>query len=125
MRKRQHFRDTLPDKAMELVGQLGDGLRNVVPAGAGKWLQTGAAIGVARTGTRVVGQVVRRNPVAVAAAAAGIGLVLYAVRRHRRKAEAEAAIEGKSRRIEARRGAPRKRATNQDGVVAASGADGD
>ncbi|MBB1473296.1 MULTISPECIES: hypothetical protein [unclassified Luteimonas] len=125
MHKRHHLRDTLPDKAMELVGQLGEGLRNVVPAGAGKWLQTGAAIGVARTGTRAVSHVVRRNPVAVAAAAAGIGLVLYAVRRHRRKAEAEAAIEGKSRRIEAKRGAPRKRAANADGVVAASGADGD
>lgn len=125
MRKRLQIRDTFPDKAMELVGQLGDGIRNVVPAGAGKWLQTGAALGVARTGTRVVGSVVRRNPVAVAAAAAGIGLVLYAVRRHRRKAEAEAAIEGRSRRIEATRKAPRKRASSQDGVVAASGADGD
>ena len=125
MRKRQQLRDTLPDKAMELVGQLGDGLRNVVPAGAGKWLQTGAALGVARTGTRAVGHVVRRNPVAVAAAAAGIGLVLYAVRRHRRKAEAEAAIEGRSRRIAAARTTPRKRASTTDGVVAASGADGD
>ena len=118
MRKRLQIRDTFPDKAMELVGQLGDGIRNVVPAGAGKWLQTGAALGVARTGTRVVGGVVRRNPVAVAAAAAvvGAGVLAYVLYRKRRQRQASEPIDGEARRVarrEAGNAAARARATSR------------
>lgn len=110
MRKRtiiRDVRDAFPDKAMDFAGRLGDGLRHampdglrqVVPAGAGKWLQTGVALGAARTGIRAAGTVARRHPVALTAAAVGIGAALYAVARHRRKLAEQDAIEGRSQRI--------------------------
>ena len=100
--------DSYTDKMMDLVGQVGDNLRTALPGSAGKWLQTGAALGAAKAGTRVVGTLVRRNPAVLVAAAAAAGVAWYAVNRHRRKQEAQdAVIEGQSRRIDARR-APRK-----------------
>lgn len=104
--------DTFSGKVLELAGQVGDSLKNAIPAGAGKWLQTGAALGMAKTGSRVAGKFIRRNPVMAVAAAAGAGLLWYAARRQARKAQ-NGAIEGKATRIEAKRGpsAPRKRAT--------------
>jgi hypothetical protein len=103
--------DSFSDKAMELVGQVGDGLKHAIPNGAGKWLQTGAALGMAKTGTRVAGRLIRRNPAVAVAAAAGAGLLWYVVRRQAKKAE-NGAIEGQSTRVEAKRGtsATRKRA---------------
>lgn len=49
-----------------------------------QWLKTGAALGIARTGARVAGGVVRRNPgLALAAAAVGAGYLAYtAYRKH-------------------------------------------
>ncbi|GAA4856652.1 hypothetical protein [Luteimonas vadosa] len=94
--------DTFSDKAMELAGQVGDSLKHVVPAGAGKWLQTGAALSMAKTGTRVAGKLVRRNPTLAVAAAAGAGLLWYMARRQQKKAQ-NGAIEGKATRIEAKR----------------------
>lgn len=104
--------DTFSDKVLELAGQVGDSLKNAMPAGAGKWLQTGAALGMAKTGSRVAGKFIRRNPVMAVAAAAGAGLLWYAAHRQARKAQ-NGAIEGKATRIEAKRAssAPRKRAT--------------
>lgn len=123
MRKRTIIRDVrnaLPDRAVELAGRLGEGLRHGgdaagkwlhdvpqtaghwlqgVPAGAGKWLQAGVAMGAARTGVRAVGTVARRHPVAVTAAAIGIGAALYAVVRHRRKAAERAALGSRSQRL--------------------------
>lgn len=102
--------DSISGKMMDLVGQVGHGVRNTLPDGAGKWLQTGVALGAARTGSRAVGTLLRRNPVAVVAAAVGIGAAWYAVHRYRRKQQANGGgqvIEGQSRRVEARR-APRK-----------------
>jgi hypothetical protein len=57
-----------------------------------QWLQTGAALGVARTGARVAGGVVRRNPgLALAAAAIGAGYLAYtAYRKHAIAAAANA-----------------------------------
>jgi hypothetical protein len=106
--------DSFSDKTLELVSQLGDSLKNAVPGSAGKWLQTGAALGVARTGSRVAGAFIRRNPAVTIAAAAGAGLLWYAARRHAKKTQ-NGAIEGKATRIEAKRGsaAPRKRATRK------------
>ena len=105
--------DSFSGKVMDLVGQVGDNLRGALPDNAGKWLQTGAALGVAKTGSRAVGTFVRRNPAAAVAAAIGAGVLWYAVHRHRKKQQAEGAvIEGKSRRIEAQR-APRKTASRR------------
>lgn len=104
--------DTFSDKALALVSQVGDGLKNAIPDTAGKWLQTGAALGVAKTGTRVAGQFIRRNPAVAVAAAAGAGLLWYVARRQAKKKAHNGAIEGKSTRIEAKRApaTPRKRA---------------
>jgi len=104
--------DSYSDRVMDLVGQVGDNLRTALPDNAGKWLQTGAALGVAKTGTRAVGGIIRRNPAVVVAAAVGAGLVWYAVHRHRRKQAAQGqVIEGHARRVEARRAAPKPRTT--------------
>ncbi len=109
--------DSFSGKMMDLAGQVGDNLRGALPDGAGKWLQTGAAIGVARTGTRVFGSFVRRNPAVIVAAAVGAGAAWYAVHRYRRKQQANGGgevLEGQSRRIEPRR-APRKAASGSPG----------
>jgi len=97
--------DSYSGKVMDLVGQVGDNLRGVLPDSAGKWLQTGAALGVARTGSKAVGGFIRRNPAVVVAAAIGAGVAWYAVHRHRQKqlAAGGQVIEGKSRRIEPRK----------------------
>ncbi|MGY0612526.1 MULTISPECIES: hypothetical protein [unclassified Luteimonas] len=124
MRKRtiiRDVRDAIPDKAMDLAGRLGDGLRHAVPdgagkwlngmpqdagswlsgmqQGAGKWLQAGVALGAARTGARAAGIVARRHPVALTAAAIGIGAAAYAVVRHRRKAAELAAMQRRPRQV--------------------------
>lgn len=106
--------DTFSDKALALVSQVGDGLKNAIPDTAGKWLQTGAALGMAKTGSRVAGSFIRRNPAVAVAAAAGAGLLWYVARRQAKKAQ-NGAIEGKATRIEAKRasGAPRKRAASK------------
>lgn len=94
--------NSLPDRALELVSVVGDNLKQVVPQ-AGKWLETGAKLGALKTGARVAGAFVRRNPVVAVAAVAGAGLLWYAARQRARKAQADEPIEGTSRRIEARR----------------------
>lgn len=106
--------DAFSDKAMELAGQVGDSLKHVVPDGAGKWLQTGAALSMAKTGTKVAGKFVRRNPALAVAAAAGAGLLWYMARRQAKKAS-NGAIEGKATRIEAKRSSKptRKRAASK------------
>lgn len=106
--------DTISDKAMELAGQVGDSLKHVVPAGAGKWLQTGAVLGMVKTGGRVASKLARRNPAVAVAAVAGAGLLWYMAGRQAKKAQ-NGAIEGKATRIEAKRAssAPRKRATSK------------
>ena len=107
---------TLTDRAMDLVSQAGAGLKQVGP-GASKLLQTGAAIGAVKTGGRVAVKFVRRNPVAVIAAALGVGVLAYAAHRKRKKEALNAPIEGRSKRIEAKRvngtGKARKTATTR------------
>lgn len=102
--------EELSDKAMSLVGQAGDSLRHAIPATAENWLKTGVAVGAARTGTKLAGGFLRRNPAIVAASAIGVGLVWVAAR-HYRKKKASEAIEGNSRRIEASNAVARKRAS--------------
>jgi len=107
----------LPERALELASAVGDNLRHAVPSvtqHAGKWLETGAKLGVVKGGVQVAGKFARRNPVLVAAAVAGTGLLWYAAKRRARNAEngSGEAIEGSSRRVEAqrtgRRPAPRR-----------------
>lgn len=105
--------DSLPGRAMELVSQVGEGIKNNVPDRAIKWVETGAALGALKTGTKLATRLVRRNPAVVAAAAVGAGLLWYAARHRAKQAELEA-IEGKSTRVEAKRStAPRKRAASK------------
>lgn len=90
------------DKALDLLGEIGDGLRKKVPDKAVQWIETGAALGALRASSKVAGGFVRRNPVLVGAAVAGAGLLWLALR-HR--AKQQALIEGQARRIQAvRRG---------------------
>ena len=97
-----------PERALELASQVGDSFKHVVPH-AGKWLDAGVKLGVLKTGARVAGLFVRRNPVVTIAAVAGAGLLWYAARRRARQAgngmEA-GAIEGSAKRVDARRGDP-------------------
>ena len=95
------------DRAMALIGELGDGLRKAVPGKAMQWVETGAALGALRTGGRVALKVARRNPVLAGAAIAGAGLLWYAARK-RAKAAEQAPIEGSATRVEARKPQARK-----------------
>lgn len=94
---------SLPDRALDLASQVGDGFRHLVPDSAGKWLEAGAKLGALKSGTRVAGVFVRRHPAAVAATVAGAGLLWYLARRRARQAE-NGVIEGTATRVEARRG---------------------
>ncbi len=95
--------NSLPGRALDLVGSVGDGIRQAVPGSAIKWLETGAAIGTLKTGTRLATKFVRRNPAVAVAAAAGAGLLWYVARRQAKKAQASGTIEGSATRIEAKR----------------------
>lgn len=92
----------ITDRAIELANQAGSSFKQMVPSGD-KLLQTGAALGAVKTGAKVAQGFVRRNPVIAIAAAAGVGLLAYAAYRKRKHDEAHAPIEGKSKRVEARR----------------------
>jgi hypothetical protein len=92
----------LPERALELASQVGHGIKDAVPNRALKWVETGAALGALKTGTRVATRMVRRNPAIAVAAAAGAGLLWYAAHRRAKQAE-HGAIEGTARRVEAKR----------------------
>ena len=92
----------ITDRAMDLVSQAGTSLKQVGPS-ASKLLQTGAAMGAVKTGGRVAVKFVRRNPVIAVAAALGVGVLAYAAHRKRKKDALNAPIEGRSKRIEAKR----------------------
>ncbi|MCR6664185.1 MAG: hypothetical protein NVV60_13805 [Luteimonas sp.] len=95
--------DSYSGKVMDFVGQVGDNLRTALPDNAGKWLQTGAALSAAKVGGKAVGGFIRRNPAVAVVAAVGAGVAWYAVHRHRKKQLEAGVIEGKSKRVEARR----------------------
>ena len=92
------------DRALELIGEIGSGIRKAMPGKAMNWVETGAALGAMRTGGRVATRVVRRNPVIVGAAIAGAGLLWLAARNRARKQAQDAPIEGTATRVEAKRG---------------------
>ncbi|KAF1719866.1 hypothetical protein [Pseudoxanthomonas wuyuanensis] len=102
----------ITERALELASQAGSSLKQAVPS-ADKLLQTGAALGAVKTGAKVARGFVRRNPVVAIAAAAGVGLLAFAAYHKRRQEAANAPIEGKSKRIEARK-------VNGSGKTAAS-----
>jgi hypothetical protein len=97
----------ISDRALELAGQAGAGLRHAglslrdAGAGAEQWIKTGAALGVAKAGFNVARGTVRRHPAAVAAAAAvvGAGVLAYVLYRKRREQSAQAPIDGEARRV--------------------------
>ena len=99
--------DYAQDRAMELIGEIGRGIQKAVPGKALQWVETGAALGAIRTGTRVAGALVRRNPVLAGAAVAGAGLLWYAARRQAKKAQ-DGPIEGTATRVEARKPATKR-----------------
>lgn len=104
---------SLPERALLLATSVGDKLGDAVPH-ASKWLETGAKLGALKGGARVAGMFVRRNPVIAIATAAGAGLLWYAARRKAQQA-AQAPIEGRAKRVEARRAdatsTPRRKTT--------------
>lgn len=110
--------DDLSGHVLDLATQVGETVRDHVPGKAMQWVQTGAALGALKTGSRVATRFVRRNPLVAVAAAAGAGLLWYAARRRAQQAR-NAPIEGNARRVEAKRAepaqaaskAPRKRRT--------------
>ena len=91
------------DRALELIGEIGSGIRKAMPGKAMNWVETGAALGAMRTGGRVASRFVRRNPVLAGAAIAGAGLLWLAARNRAKKAQ-DAPIEGTATRVEAKRG---------------------
>lgn len=96
--------ERIPSRALDLVQELGSGLAKAVPHRALNWVETGAALGAMRTGTRVATRLVRRNPAMAAAAVAGAGLLWFAARQRAKRAEAgDGTIEGTATRIEAKK----------------------
>jgi ElaB/YqjD/DUF883 family membrane-anchored ribosome-binding protein len=92
----------ITDRALELASQAGSSLKQVVPS-TDKLLQTGVALGAVKTGAKVARGFVRRNPAVAIAAAAGVGLLAFLAYHKRRQDAAHAPIEGKSRRVDARK----------------------
>ena len=92
----------ITDRAMDFVRQAGANIKHAMPD-ADKLLQTGAALGAIKAGSRVAGTFVRRNPAVVVAAAVGVGVLAYVAYRKRKKAGLDAPIDGKSTRIQAKR----------------------
>ncbi len=104
--------DYIPERALLLAGQVGENLRQVVPAHAGKWLDAGMKLGALKASSRVAGKFVQRHPAALAAAAAGAGVLWYLARRRAKQAE-DGTGNGQSRstRVEAKRGNGSTRST--------------
>lgn len=115
----------LPERAMDLAGQVGSGLRGAVPAKAVQWVETGAALAALKTGGRVATRMVKRNPAIAVAAVAGAGLLWLAARRRAKRRDEDAGDDSrgtggrKTRRVEARR-APRTSASRRRSASSAS-----
>lgn len=98
--------ESISERALELASSVGDNMRLALPR-AGQLLDAGAKLGVLKSGARVAGTFVRRNPAMLAAAVAGAGLLWYAAHRRAKRAEQGEGkgktIEGSARRVEAKR----------------------
>lgn len=97
--------ESLPERTLQLVGQMGDGMKHMVASGD-RWLETGAKLGVLKSGSSVAMKFARRHPAALTATLASAGLLWYLARRRAKQAENGdgEVIEGSARRVEARRG---------------------
>lgn len=109
--------DYAQDRALELIGEIGNGLRKAVPGRAMQWVETGAALGAFKTGGRIATKLVRRNPVLAGAAIAGAGLLWLAARQRAKRAE-RGPIDGTATRIDAK---PRSRRTSTRKAPATKG----
>ena len=105
-------------RAGEFAARIGKGARRHLPGNALDWVETGAALGAIRTGTRVATRFARRNPAVAVAVVAGAGLLWYAARQRSRKAGAGEPIEGSARRVESRGAAGTRRPTGTRAVSA-------
>ncbi|GAB3345275.1 hypothetical protein [Lysobacter tyrosinilyticus] len=107
--------EAVSERALELASTVGSNVRHALPR-AGDLLDAGAKLAVLKSGARVAGKFVRRNPVVIAAAVAGAGLLWYAMHRRAKRAERDsyddATIEGSARRVEARRDTSARRTRN-------------
>lgn len=88
------------DRTLELLADVGEGLRRKLPDKAVQWVETGAALGALRVGSKVAGKFVRRNPVLVGAAVVGAGLLWLAARQRAKRKET---IEGEAKQVRALR----------------------
>jgi hypothetical protein len=96
--------EDLASVAGDMAEKLGGNLKHGLPGKAVKWVETGAALTALRTGSRIGLRFARRNPVLAVAALAGAGALMYATRRAQQKMlEAGEVIEGKSKRVAARK----------------------
>lgn len=78
--------DRLSDRSLALVHRTRDGL-DAASSHLPQWLSAGAALSLARSGTRVATMLVRRNPAAVVAIGVlGVGVLAY--RMYRKRANA-------------------------------------
>ena len=105
--------ESLPERTLSLVGQMGDGMKHMVASGD-RWLDAGAKLGALKTGSNIALKFVRRHPAATVATVAGAGLLWYLARRRAQRAEDGdgEAIEGNARRVVAKRGGNSRRAGN-------------
>jgi|GEM_PF-1323606 len=107
--------ESIPGRMMDLVDHVGGSIRDHMPSRAGTLLQTGAALGMARTGTHVAGHFLRRHPGAILAAVAGAGVAWYVVHRYRKKQQAGLSIDGQSRRVESQQQTRKRRSASDTG----------
>ena len=89
--------DAYTDRVVDLAGKVGSTVKEHLPGHAMRLFETGAALGAVKTGTRVAGKFVRRNPAIAIAAVAGAGLLVYAARRRRAR---QLALEGEDKAID-------------------------
>ncbi|MBS0216189.1 MAG: hypothetical protein JSR63_02545 [Proteobacteria bacterium] len=82
--------DDYTDRVVDLAGKVGDAVKEHLPGHAMRWIETGAAIGAVKTGSRVARTFVKRNPAIAVAALAGAGLLWYAARRRAKRADVQA-----------------------------------
>lgn len=96
--------ESLPERTLSLMGQVGDGMKHMV-ANGDRWLETGAKLGALKSGSKIAMKFVRRHPAATVATVVGAGALWYLARRRARQMENGngEAIEGSARRVEAKR----------------------
>ena len=107
--------ESLPERTLSLVGQVGDGMKHRVASGD-RWLDAGAKIGALKSGSNIALKFVRRHPAATVATVAGAGLLWYLARRRAQQAENGDASGDGARRVEARRGGHGRRGGNTGGA---------